>query len=304
MKFAATTLISVLALAAPLAAHAGPAIDLKKIVKDSVKDSVKPQDQAGSADASNSPGAPLRKPGAPPDSDAVAAVIAKLKPVDVGGIRIGMHIDEARKLALKWQPGFKFQPTTQEWYSSQFSGIKAEVRSTNSLNRAQTENVVLLYNETGAVFFVARVIGGLSPEKYVQRDVFLRSVADKFDAQGFNTVAHPPRTTYIIWRYDMNGKLSMPGDGPDMDDPCKGDMIASAGFLNAMVTDTTPRCALRIMAHMSTEGSNPNVLSGYSVSIAAPWMAHDSNAVRAKAGAAEAQRRAEENRAKGNAPQL
>ncbi|MBC3918112.1 hypothetical protein H8L32_11540 [Undibacterium sp. CY18W] len=317
MKYVVSTLISVLTFAAPLAAHASPRIDLKKIIKDNIATqnqtpaatpaSGNTADSGKSTPSSNAAGRsnrPSRNSSEGPDSTEVSAVLAKLKLPDIAGIKIGMHIDEARRLALKANPNFKFKNTDLTWMSSSFNGVEADVRTTWPGNSyGSVEKFVLLYNEAGTVFMVLRAFTSLPSDKAIPADVLQRSVAAKFDAQGIDNSTRPDFLGIAQWRYDMNGKLSMKDKGPNTDSPCQGDLIPGAPVVNAMLLHPSPNCALNIMVS-AYPAPKSGLVESYAVSMAAPWLVHDLDAVNAKAAGVEAKRRAEQDKAKGNVPQL
>ncbi|MET3117164.1 hypothetical protein AAKU64_001377 [Undibacterium sp. GrIS 1.8] len=317
MKQAVSTLVSILALAVPLATHAGTTIDLKKIITDSIStqnqapattpasgntaNSGKSTPSGNAAGRSNSPS---RNSSEGPDSAEVSAVLAKLNLPDIAGIKIGMNIDEARRLALKANPNFKFKKTDFTWMSSSFNGVEADVRTTSPDDSyGSGEKFVLLYNEAGTVFMVLRAFTNLPSDKAIPVAVLQRSVAAKFDAQGIDNATRPDFLGLAKWRYDMNGKLSMNDRGPNTDSPCQGDLIPGAPEVNAMLLHPSPNCALNIMvtSHLAPRSGLVNT---YCVSMAAPWLVHDIGVVNAKAAGAEAKRRAEQDKAKGNVPQL
>lgn len=299
MKKFALPLLATLTLCSPLLAHAGGGIDLKQIIKDSVKSN----GQTANAQTPNNSAAQMNSTKQVVDSNTVAALLSKIKVPDIVGISIGMQAANAKQILLKLNPAYRFEPLDSIYTMNQLKGFTATTAPRGTFNNPDTETVEVIYNEAGAVFAVRRTVYALSPAKRIPLDVFYNSVTEKYDAPGVNASQRFPGSLTQSWHYEMNGRQFVSGRGPGSDDPClSGNEPSNRGFFFQFAPK--PSCGVMITASGSPLRTDTNVLEGYHIAISAPWMLHDANVLAAAANAAASQRQAQEKLVKDNKPQL
>lgn len=293
-----STVLTAMVLAAPGAAHAG--IDLKQIVKDSVKAQTQPQGQSQGAPAGG------QEASGRPDSNAVMALLAKINLSDIGGVKLGMQVDEAKKILLKANPTFRVMELPGGWGAGRFKGFQVTNRKHPAAAGPDRESIYLLFNEAGTVYLVAREASDLSANRVIGRDTFFASVKEKFDTPGLNTSRRRPVASAFEWYYDMAGRPTTTEGGPK-DNPCYSQSHDGIhGAVVAFQPDAPASCGVMISAFPSTAPGqpNPNLVGGYIVSMSAPFLIHDANVLRANADSASKQRQAEDNAVKDNKPKL
>lgn len=296
MKKIVSTLLATVTLGLPFAAHAG--IDLKQMVKDSVKAQTQPQ-----TPRSDSGSQPL---GQKLDSNAVMALLAKLNLPDIGGVKLGMSVDEAKKIVLKANPTFRVMELPGGWGMGTYTGFQLTNRKTANAATPDRESIYIMYNEAGTVYLVAREARDLSTAHVIGRDAFFASVADKFDVPGVNKSRRRPIANIFVWNYDTSGRQTT-GEGDQNDNPCyTNSMSGIHGAVVAFKPDAPATCGVMISAFPSSVPgqSNQNLVGGYMVSMSAPFLVNDINVQRANAGAADRQRQVEDNAVKANKPKL
>jgi hypothetical protein len=295
MKKIASTFLSAIALASPFAAQAG--IDLKQMVKDSVKAQTQPQ--GGVADS-------RQAGGQTPDSNAVMAMLAKINLPDIAGVKLGMPVDQAKKILLKANPNFRIMELPRGWGAGTYQGFQVTNRKTPDAAAPDRESIYLLFNEAGTVYLVAREARELSAARVIGRDTFFASVTEKFDTPGLNTSRRRSNASTYFWHYDMAGRLTTT-EGGYQDNPCYKDSHSGIhGTVVAFKPDAPATCGVMISAFpMAVAGQpNQNLVDSYIVSMSAPFMVHDVNVLRANASTAEKQRQSEDNAVKTNKPKL
>ncbi|UMR29776.1 hypothetical protein MJ904_22480 [Massilia sp. MB5] len=293
MKKNASHRLAPLALALPLLAHAGPAIDLKAALKAGLQ-----QNQGTPAAAEN--GAKLA-PGQSVDSTVVTPVLAGIKALDIGGVRIGMSADEAKQVLKKLNPSFH-----QENLPMIGDAVRGFVM-TNDTRRMQVyptglDRFTLYVNEANNVFFVKRELLQLPPERQIVRTTFFNSLAEKFDVPGIDTRARKNHIAVYRWMHDMQGRQYFDNSDSSFN-PCQAQGSYAGNYLGFQESPP-PTCAATISAQAFSDSKNQELVNGYLITIAAPWLRHDAAAVRAGANAAARQRQAEQDKVRENKPQL
>ncbi|UTY59224.1 hypothetical protein [Massilia sp. erpn] len=292
MKKIASSLLAPLVLATPLLAHAGPAIDLKAAIKAGLQ-----SNQGAPASAENGTKA---APGQAIDSTVVTPVLAGLKGLDLGGVRLGMQAEEAKQILKKLNPTLHLENLPM---------IGDSVRGfvmTNDTRRMQVypnglDRFTVFVNEANNIFLVKRELMQLPPERHIVLSTFINSLAEKFDAPGLDTHGRSNRVPLYRWFYDMQGRQYYDNGGASPN-PCREQ--SSAGNPLGYQTNPLPTCAATIHAMPFTDTKNQELVHAYQITITAPWLRHDAPALRANADSAARQRQADQDKVKENKPQL
>lgn len=286
-------------LAAPMLAHAGPVIDLKSAIKAGV------QQGQGTPSAGAAPVAGIgasEAQGQSPDSAKVSLVLANIKTLDVGGVRLGMSGDEAKQVLKKLNPSFHQEPLSVGGSSAVRGFVMTNDARTSQVYPSGMDRFTVYVNEAGNVFFVERQMRQLPPERQIAATTFFSTLLEKYDVPGLDTRGRGEKFAAIGWMFDMQGRqFSDPGNG-HLKNPCQHQGYGSdvLGFQQQPL----PTCAAEIHASGNGTLKNRELLDGYTVKLSAPWLWHDTGAVRASEEASARQRQAEQDKVKANKPQL
>jgi hypothetical protein len=292
-KKLASIIAAPLAIAIPMLAHAAPLIDLKAAIK-AGQQKTQPAPQAGNSGTNAQQGQSI-------DSAAVTQVLAGIKVLDVGGVRLGMPGDEAKRVLKKLNSAFHEERLNMPGDAVR-GFIMTNDEHTSKVYPTGLDRFTIYVNEAGNVFFIKRDVMELPPERHIVLSTFLNSLAEKYDAPGVDTSKRGNNQALFHWRFDMQGRQSISDGGDGRSDPCR-----KQGYGADMLEfqqNPLPSCAAIIHAMPYTVLRNENMVRGYLITLSAPWLWHDTGAVRASADALARQRQAEQEKLKDNKPQL
>ncbi len=292
MKKTASFLLAPLALAAPLLAHAGPAIDLKAAIKAGLQ-----QNQGAPGQANNGGAA---APGQKPDSTVVTPVLAGIKVLDVGGVRPGMSGEEAKQVLKKLNPTLRLEKLPMIGDAVRGFIMTNDTRSLQVYPNGMDRFTVYV-NEANTVFFVQRELTQLPPDRQIVQATFFKSLAEKFDVPGVDIHGRGIHTPTYRWYFDMQGRQYFDNSDSSFN-PCRE--RGYGGNPLGFQQDPAPTCAAVISTLTFSDLKNRELIRGYQITISAPWLWHDAPALRAGADAAARQRQAEQDKVRDNKPQL
>ncbi len=259
MKRIAPVLVVTLATCMPMLVYAGSGIDLKQIVKDSMKN------KGQSNDAQAAPDSPAS--GSTSDHSSVGAMLPEVMP-DIAGIKLRMPLAQQKALVAKINPQYKVVDVKDA--RGNVAGIEGVAYDSD--NRPQ-DQFIALQDEEGKVWFLGRV-QKYGRGNYIPKDTFVTALNGKYGVPTEVT----PNNEIFNWIYDRNNALKdrrenrvCPGyaagevSGPLAQEVSK--LANSWGISLKVPASFRPTCGIQINGNLFTTVDDRNMITGSSVQI-------------------------------------
>jgi len=324
MKIITPLFCASLALLSGSATAESYSFNLKQIIKNGVKEGqqseAKPEQEAGIANGSTSgySGVPAKarqegvvlmdglprqgSAGLILDSNSMVKYLASIRKPDVGGVSLGMNINEALPVVKKLNAGYRF-----EQFNSPQYGYKGVIAKAGPANRTPSDQLTLYVNEAGTVWLVARHIE-LPDNQSILLDTFRNTLLEKYDAPNMITVERA-RPTYprYAWSYDVNGQQYGSHSSGFKGDPCifaQSTIWAPVSPYVDVANSHRNTCAIALVAAAYTQSNNNQLINQYNIILYSPLMIRDVNAMNARQAEFQKQKHEAEEKARSNKPQL
>lgn len=300
---------------------------LKKIIKDSVKESQqsasKPEQTAGaptttSATTPTMPGSvgstPVKEgvvqldglpiPGSPGlllDSNSFVKFAGSIRKPEIGGISLGMNVNDAMPLIKKLNPAYRIE--TLKIMVNNYRGVTAKAGPPNAI---PTDQFTVYFNEAGNIWLVNRRIE-LPKDQPLLLDTYKKALFEKYDAPN-TLISERSRANYpdFAWSFGMNGQQYASHNLDSKSGPC-----ASLPYtLYVPITDsvTIPNnfrntCALALTVSAYKQ-SNTDLIQSYTMLMYSPALIRDVNTMNSLQAEYLKQKREAEEKARANKPQF
>lgn len=319
MKIIASLLLAGLALSPVHANAQSSGFSLKKIIKDSVKEQTasKP-DQTAGAQANGTTGSvgstPVKEgvvqldglpiPGSPGllmDSNSFAKFAASIRKPEIGGISLGMNVNDALPIIKKLNPAYRVE--TLKIMVNNYRGVTAKAGPANAI---PTDQFTVYFNEAGNIWLVNRRIE-LPKDQPLLLETYKTALFEKYDAP--NTLIserNRANFAYFSWSYGMNGQQYASHNLDSKSGPC-----ASLPYtMYVPITDsvTIPNnfrntCALALTSSAYMK-SNTDLIQSYTMLMYSPALIRDVNSMNTQQAEYLKQKREAEEKARANKPQF
>jgi hypothetical protein len=324
MKIIVSILLAGLALSPVQANAQSSGFSLKKIIKDSVKEQTasKPEQASGAPANANStptmPGSvgstPVKEgvvqldgmpiPGSPGllmDSNSFAKFAGSIRKPEIGGISLGMNVNDAMPLIKKLNPAYRVE--TLKIMVNNYRGVTAKAGPANAI---PTDQFTVYFNEAGNIWLVSRRIE-LPKDQPLLLETYKSALFEKYDAPNA-LISERSRANfaYFSWSYGMNGQQYASHNLDSKSGPC-----ASLPYtMYVPITDsvTIPNnfrntCALALTTSAYMQ-SNTNLIQSYTVQMYSPALIRDVNTMNAQQAEYLKKKAEAEEKARANKPQF
>lgn len=327
MKIIAPLFLAGLALLPVHVSAQSSGFSLKKIIRDSVKEgqqsASKPEQTAGaqpatSTNTSTTAGSigstPVKEgvvqldglpiPGTPGlllDSNSFEKFAAGIRKPEIGGISLGMNVNDALPIIKKLNPAYRVE--TLKIMVNNYRGVTAKAGPANAI---PTDQFTVYFNEAGNIWLVNRHIE-LPKDQPLLLDTYKKALFEKYDAPN-TLVSERNRANYahFAWSYGMNGQQYASHNLDSKSGPC-GSLPYT---MHVPITDSvtipnnfrnTCALALTVSAYMP---SNTDLIQSYTMLMYAPALIRDVNSMNAQQAEYLKQKREAEEKARANKPQF
>lgn len=321
MKIIASVFLAGLALSTTNAN--AQSFNLKKIIKDSVKEgqqsASKPEQSDGSTSSASSTlgsvgsspakvgtvnmnGLPVQgSPGLLLDSNSFPKYLATIRKPEISGISLGMNVNDALPLIKKLNPNYRIEKLNL--MVNDYRGIAAKAGSPNAM---PTDQFTVYFNEAGNIWLIGRHIE-LPKDQPLLLDTYKKALFEKYDAPNVNVgERNRPNFGYFAWSYGVDGKQSASHHLDSKSGPCAAQQYTTSIPLSDYVSIQNSfrnTCAIALTTYASLK-SNTDLIQSYDMVMYSPALIRDVNTMNA-AQAEYLKKKAEaEEKARANKPQF
>nr|WP_315469233.1 hypothetical protein [uncultured Undibacterium sp.] len=323
MKIIAPLFLASLALLPMHVSAQSSGFSLKKILQDSVKEAQsasKPEQSTGTAPASvassrssNSSSQEkegfvqldgLPRPGSPGlllDSNSFAKFAASIRKPEIGGISLGMNVNDALPIIKKLNPAYKIEEL--KIMVNNYRGIAAKAGPPNNM---PTDQFTVYFNEAGTIWLVGRHIE-LPKDRLILLETYRNALIEKYETPNvIVSERNRPDFAYFAWSYGVNGQQYASHQLNPKSGPCGAQQYTTTVPITDFVSiannfRNTCAIALTTNAYMP---SNAGLIQTYDMVMYSPALIRDVNTMNAQQAEYLKQKRDAEEKARGNKPQF
>ncbi|MBR7801531.1 hypothetical protein [Undibacterium fentianense] len=296
--------------------------NLKKIIKESVKEgqqsASKPEQTPGVAPVPTSSGGigsvpakegvvqldGLPRPGSPGlllDSNSFPKFLASIHKPEIGGISLGMNVNDALPIIKKLNPNYKIDKLNI--MVNNYRGIAAKAGSANAM---PTDQFTVYFNEAGNIWLIGRHIE-LPKDQPLLLDTYKKALFEKYDAPNVIVAErNRPNFGYFAWAYGVDGQQTASHHLDSKSGPCAAQqysMIVPITDFVQIQNSFRNTCAIALTTNASMK-SNTDLIQSYDMVMYSPALIRDVNSMNA-AQAEYLKKKAEaEEKARANKPQF
>lgn len=297
---------------------------LKKIIKESVQEGQQSASKPGQTDSTaNNPAAAtpsgvgsvpakegfvqldgLPRPGTAGlllDSNSFGKFAASIRKPEIGGISLGMNVNDALPIIKKLNPAYRIE--TLKIMVNNYQGVTAKAGPANAI---PTDQLTVYFNQAGNIWLVDRHIV-LPKDQPLLLETFKNALFEKYDAPN-TLISERNRANYphFAWSYAVNGQQYASHDVNVKSGPCASPQYT----MHVPITDSvtipnnfrnTCALALNVSAYMS---SNTDLIQQYYIVMYSPALIRDVNKMNSLQAEFLKQKREAEEKARANKPQF
>lgn len=291
---------------------------LKKIIKDSVKETQqsasKPEQAAGSPTAGSVGSTPkqdgfVQMDGLPVsgsaglllDSNSFAKYSASIRKPEIGGISLGMNVNDALPIIKKLNPAYRIEQL--KIMVNNYRGIAAKASAPNAM---PTDQFTVYFNEAGNIWLIGRHIA-LPKDQPLLLETYKNALFEKYDAP--NTIVserNRPNFAYFAWSYGVDGQQHASHHLDSRSGPCAPPQYSMSvpitDFVN-IPNSFRNTCAIALITNAYMP-SNTSLIQNYDMVMFSPALIRDVNAMNAQQAEYLKQKREAEEKARANKPQF
>ena len=327
MKIIAPLCLASLALLPVHANAQSSGFNLKQVIKSSVKDSQasasKPEQTLGSPSTSTSTAATtggsvgsspvkegfvemngLPRSGSPSlllDSNSFMKFSASIRKPEIGGVSLGMNVNDALPIIKKLNPNYKVDKLNI--MVNNYRGIAAKAGSPNAM---PTDQFTVYFNEAGNIWLIGRHIE-LPKDQPLLLDTYKKALFEKYDApNAIVSERNRPNFAYFAWSYGVNGQQHASHHLDSKSGPCAPQQYS----MTVPITDFVQiqnsfrnTCAIALTTNASMK-SNTDLIQSYDMVMYSPALIRDVNTMNALQAESLKQKREAEEKARANKPQF
>lgn len=294
---------------------------LKKILKDSVKEAqqaASKSEQAGVAgsSATSAPNANPRQEGFVEfnglprqggaglllDSNSMAGFLASIRKPEIGGVSLGMNINEALPIVKKLNAAYRIEALKTFSYS--FKGLVAK---SGPANRVALDQMTLYVNEAGTVWLVSRSIT-LPDNQPLLLDTYRNALYEKYDAPNVSVVERDRKSfAHYVWSYDVKGQQFASHLNGFKGDPCATPQYGMSVPVSNQVdlpNGFRNTCAMNLVTTAQAKLNNQELVEQYTITMYSPSLIRDVNVTEAQNADYLKKKREAEEKARANKPQF
>ena len=332
MKIIAPLFLASLALSPVHVSAQTSGFSLKKIIKDSVKEgsqsASKPEQTSSTPTSANSAttsaatpattgsigSTPVKegfvqldglpRPGSPGlllDSNSFGKFAASIRKPEIGGISLGMNVNDALPLIKKLNPAYKVE--TLKIMVNNYRGMAAKAGPPNNM---PTDQFTVYFNEAGTIWLVGRHIA-LPKDQPLLLETYRNALFEKYDApNALISERNRPNFAYFSWSYGVNGQQHASHYLDSKSGPCAPQQYT----MTVPITDFVQipnsfrnTCAIALATNAYTESST-GLIKSYDMVMYSPALIRDVNTMNAQQAEYLKQKREAEEKARTNKPQF
>lgn len=296
--------------------------NLKQIIKNSVKEgqqsAAKPEPTAtasASSIATSSIGSvPVKEgvvqmdglprqgsPGLLLDSNSFAKFSASIHKPEIGGISLGMNVNDALPIIKKLNPNYRIDKLTI--MVNNYRGIAAKAGSPNAM---PSDQFTVYFNEAGNIWLIGRHIE-LPKDQPLLLDTYKKALFEKYDAQNVIVAErNRPNFAYFAWAYGVDGQQY----ASHHLDAKSGACAAQQYTMTVPITDFVSihnsfrnTCAIVLTTNASMK-SNTDLIQSYDMVMYSPALIRDVNTMNALQADYLKKKAEAEEKARSNKPQF